>query len=72
MITYFAAVGSDLWGSHKRACRQNRGLQQVLFSYYDLDLGGFQFRRKSWESLTGQPFKRALFDKQKYQKGKAV
>jgi len=56
MKLYFAAVGSDLWDCHVRASRGST--QQVLFSFFDLELGGFQFRRKSWENVTGEPYER--------------
>jgi hypothetical protein len=55
---YFAAVGSDLWPHYERACKGHT--QQVLFSFYDLELGGFQFRRKSWETITGKPYERSI------------
>jgi len=60
MIIYFAAVGSDLWEAHINASEGKQ--RNVLFSYFDLDLGGFQFRRKSWEGLTGEPFDRVMFN----------
>jgi hypothetical protein len=53
---YFAAVGSDLWEHHVRAL--HGATQRVLFSYFDLEHGGFQFRRKSWELATGIPYER--------------
>ena len=63
MRIFFAAVGSDLWECLENA-RKGKPTG-VLFSYYDMDLGGFQFRRKSWERLTGLPFERILFDRAK-------
>ena len=56
MKIYFAAVGSDLWEHHVRALRG--ATQKVLFSFYDLEHSGFQFRRKSWEIVTGKPYER--------------
>ena len=56
MKIYFAAVGSDLWDCHVRALHGSS--QKVLFSFFDLELGGFQFRRKSWEYVTGEEYVR--------------
>lgn len=65
MKVYFAAVGSDLWECLERAAEATGSKRRVLFSYYDMDLGGFQFRRKSWEQLTGEPFDRKCWEQQK-------
>jgi hypothetical protein len=50
MILYFAAVGSDLMPGFERATKGEE--QNILFSYFDMELGGFRFRRKNWEYIT--------------------
>ena len=56
MKLYLAAVGSDLWKAMENA---HEGQQpHILFSYFDIEMAGFQFRRRSWEKLTGQPYDR--------------
>ena len=60
MILYFAAVGSDLWQSHIIAAEERT--RNVMFSYYDIDLGEFQFRRRGWEKVTGRPFQRVCHE----------
>lgn len=49
MKLYFAAVGYELWPSAERA--HNNEKMNILFSYYDITMSGFQFRTKSWENL---------------------
>ena len=46
MKLYFAAVGYELWDSAVRAHEDEE--MDILFSFYDITMSGFQFRTKSW------------------------
>ena len=48
MKLYFAAVGYELWESAENA--HDNEEMNILFSYYDITMSGFQFRTKSWEN----------------------
>jgi hypothetical protein len=58
MKLYLAAVGSDLWDAMEAAHDEN-DTPTILFSFFDIEMAGFQFRRRSWENLTGEPYNRS-------------
>ena len=49
MKIYFAAVGSDRLPMFNRVHVGKK--RKILYSFYDLTLGGFQFRKYSWAEL---------------------
>jgi len=49
MKLYFAAVGSDRLPSFNRIHKDRN--RNILYSFYDLTLGLFQFRKVSWKLL---------------------
>ena len=49
MKLYFAAVGSDRLKMFNKVHKDMK--RKILFSFYDLTLGGFQFRKYSWATL---------------------
>lgn len=53
MKLFFAAVGSDLWDHVDKAHEGKE--KHILFSFYDVTMSGFKFRRKAWEAFTGIP-----------------
>ena len=58
MKLYLAAVGNDLWEAMENAHEDEQ--PHILFSYFDIEMAGFQFRRRSWEALTQEPYKRSM------------
>jgi len=54
MEIYFAACGSDRLPYFTRIHNERNHDRVILFSFYDLTLGGFQFRKISWKELLNE------------------